>query len=300
MILAMHIPNGVVGGIVCPVTAFVAVLGIIGALVVVLCAPAKPLPTRFASIAAFIFAAQMINFPVMGGTSGHLLGGVLAASLLGVPAGILAISLVVAVQCFLFADGGIFALGANILNMALIGAGIGGLLARKSGGELSFVRIAVASWVSVFVAALACCFELALSGTAPLSVSLFPMLSIHALIGLGEALLTVSAVAWFSHHSAASTHSSANSWAPLTAAFCIALLVSPFASKLPDGLDWSVALLGIDEKVSGLVFSAPFADYVFPVISQEVLSTSIAGLLGCAVVFAVGWFLAKAFERKAV
>jgi len=145
--------------------------------------------------AAFIFAAQMLNFPVLGGTSGHLLGGVLAAVLLGPYAGVIVISIVLIVQAFLFQDGGIAALGANIFNMAVIGtglsylvfAGIRNVLRGKAG---LMIAVAAASWASVVMAATCCAFELAASGTAPLKVVLPAMAGIHALIGIGEALIT--------------------------------------------------------------------------------------------------------------
>lgn len=122
--------------------------------------------------AAFIFAAQMLNFPIAGGTSGHLLGGAIAATLLGPYAGFLVITVVLAVQCFIFQDGGLTTLGANIINMALIGTAcvypiVGlsrSLTARRTGVVLG---AAVAAWVSVVAASFFCSLELALSGRVP-------------------------------------------------------------------------------------------------------------------------------------
>jgi cobalt/nickel transport system permease protein len=152
--------------------------------------------------AAFIFAAQMFNFQVVGGTSGHLLGGVLAAVLLGPWAGTLVMVAVVAVQALVFQDGGLVVMGANIFNMGIIGT-LGGYavyraLAGLFGGE-ERVRIpaaGIAAWLSVFLAAGAMAIELALSGTTDLVVALTAMLSIHALIGIGEALITIAALAF--------------------------------------------------------------------------------------------------------
>jgi len=147
--------------------------------------------------AAFVFAAQMLNFPVAGGTSGHFLGGVLVAVLLGPWLGELVIALVLLVQCLGFADGGVTALGANIFNMAVIGtilayyiyAGIKTLLPRSRTYFLA--SVAVASWLSVMLASGACAVELAVSGTSPLGVALPAMLGVHAIIGVGEAVITV-------------------------------------------------------------------------------------------------------------
>jgi len=146
-------------------------------------------------LSAFIFAAQMINFPVMGGTSGHLLGGVLAAVLLGPWAGAVVIACVLIFQCLVFQDGGLTALGANILNMALVGT-LGGyfiyrVMAKLLGGEKGIVTGAVvAAWFSVIAAASLCALELALSGTSPLGLVLPAMAAVHAIVGIGEGMIT--------------------------------------------------------------------------------------------------------------
>ena len=151
--------------------------------------------------AAFIFAAQMINVPVVGGTSGHLLGAVLAAILLGPWAGTLVMASVIAVQSLVFQDGGLLAMGANIVNMGLVGT-IGGYAiyrttARVLGGEEKrrLPAAAIAAWSAVMLGAAAASFELAFSGTTTLAVVLPAMLGTHALIGIGEALITVGALA---------------------------------------------------------------------------------------------------------
>jgi len=148
--------------------------------------------------AAFIFAAQMLNFTVIGGTSGHLLGGALAAILLGPWAGTLVLTSVLVVQALLFQDGGLLALGANALNMALIGVLAGWaaytLLGRLFGRRPWAVFAAgfLAGWLSVELAALAAATELALSGTLAWQVVVPAMGGIHALIGVGEGLITVA------------------------------------------------------------------------------------------------------------
>jgi cobalt/nickel transport system permease protein len=150
--------------------------------------------------AAFVFAAQMLNFPVAGGTSGHFLGAALAAILLGPWLAGLVLSVVLVVQAFVFADGGITALGANVLNMGVIGAlVVGGLMvaARRVLPDRRSVLLAVAgagAWLAVVAGAVACSFELAISGTVPLGTVLPAMLGVHVLIGAGEAAVTVAAV----------------------------------------------------------------------------------------------------------
>ncbi len=146
-------------------------------------------------MAAFIFAAQMLNFPVAGGTSGHLLGGVLASILLGPYAGAIVVAVVLTAQCFIFQDGGVTALGANIFNMAFISAFMGYYIYRlirsfiKGKGGI-VVGAAIASWFSVVIASGACALELAFSGTSPLRIALPAMVVVHILIGIGEALIT--------------------------------------------------------------------------------------------------------------
>lgn len=151
-------------------------------------------------MAAFIFAAQLFNFQVVGGTSGHLLGGVLAAVLLGPWAGTLVMACVVAVQALLFQDGGLLVMGANIFNMGVVGTLAGyalyRALVRLLGGEQRgrIPAAAVASWVAVVGGALAMALQLGVSGTVPVGVTLPAMLGVHALIGIGEALITAAAL----------------------------------------------------------------------------------------------------------
>ncbi|HEX5782087.1 MAG TPA: energy-coupling factor ABC transporter permease [Solirubrobacteraceae bacterium] len=150
--------------------------------------------------AAFVFAAQMLNFPVAGGTSGHFLGAALAAVLLGPWLACLVLAVVLFVQAFVFADGGITALGANVLNMGVIGGVVvGGLMlaARKAlpntRGALLGVT-AVGAWLAVMAGAAACAAQLALSDTVPLATVLPAMLGVHSIIAIGEAVITVAAV----------------------------------------------------------------------------------------------------------
>ena len=148
--------------------------------------------------AAFVFAAQMLNFPVAAGTSGHILGGVLAAALVGPWAGALAVTVVLLVQALLFADGGLSALGLNVINMALIGA-LGGyvvliavraVLPRSRAALLAACAIAAAT--APVMAAIAFTIEYATGGNGAASVSAVgtAMIGVHALIGIGEGVIT--------------------------------------------------------------------------------------------------------------
>jgi cobalt/nickel transport system permease protein len=149
---------------------------------------------------AFIFAAQMLNFPVAGGTSGHFLGAALAAILLGPWLACLTMAVVLGLQAFVFADGGITALGANVLNMGVIGALLVGALMLATRRVLPKSRTmllaisGVGAWLAVMAGAAATALELGISGTVPLATVLPAMLGVHAVIALGEAVITVAAV----------------------------------------------------------------------------------------------------------
>lgn len=152
-------------------------------------------------LAAFIFVAQLINFPLVGGTSAHLTGAALAAILLGPATAVIVLTTVVAVQCLFFLDGGVTGLGANILNMAVIAPLVAyytykgiTMVARGRGGRS--VGIFLAAWLSVVVAALAAAGQLALSGTVSLQVVLPVMTGWYAIIGIAEGLVTVVVVSF--------------------------------------------------------------------------------------------------------
>jgi cobalt/nickel transport system permease protein len=152
-------------------------------------------------ISAFIFASQMINFPIAGATSGHLSGAALASILFGPWIGMLVMATVVSIQCLFFQDGGITALGANIFNMGiaagLTGYGVYMLFRSFRIRALRIAGIFLAAWLAVEASAAAASVELALSGTVPLSTALQAMLSWHALIGLGEGVITTGVVLFF-------------------------------------------------------------------------------------------------------
>lgn len=201
--LALHIPDGFLSA---PVSLFAWI-----AAIVLVAIALKRVQTEYQDrtvplmgvCAAFIFAAQMINFPIPGGTSGHLLGGTLAGILLGPWAGSLVMAVVFIVQAVLFQDGGLTVLGANIFNMGLIGTFGGYYLYRTIRSAFGFntwrgmaIATAISAWSSVVIASLICSFQLALSGTVPLPLAITAMLFWHVLIGIGEALITLVTVSY--------------------------------------------------------------------------------------------------------
>jgi cobalt/nickel transport system permease protein len=297
----MHIPSSMVKGPICPVTAIVGALGLLTALYFAIKSKNKPTAARFGAIAALIFVGQMMNFPIQNGTSGHLLGGVLASALLGTPFGVLATAMVLTIQCLVFSDGGISVLGANILNMSIIGAGLGGMLQSLLCKSLtkSFkyaVSIGFAAWLSVIAAAFACSLELSISGTIPFSKVVMAMLGTHALIGIGEGLITAVACLIFAVEP--STISKKKSIiAPLTTAGIIALMLSPFASGFPDGLEWVAAKYKFLHN-SAPAFVRPLPNYTIPFVSNKIVSTGLAGLLGVGLTFLTAWAIGRLLTTR--
>jgi cobalt/nickel transport system permease protein len=259
-------------------------------------------------MAAFIFAAQMINFPVAGGTSGHLLGGALAAITLGPWAGMLVMTAVIVVQALLFQDGGLLVMGANILNMGLITVAIGYGLYRGVAGGSRAVKLTVAgvaAWLSVMAGALFTSLQVWLSGNTDLRIIIPAMLGVHALIGLGEALITVAALGFILQSRpdllGEGSESAKGSRGWVIAGIAISLLVvliSPLASGVPDGLERVAMDLGFIE--TGL--DAPYQiipDYALPFLGETALSTILAGIIGVAVVGVIIVMLGQAMKAKA-
>ena len=152
-------------------------------------------------LSAFVFAAQMLNFPVAGGTSGHFMGTALIAILIGPWAAVLVMTTILLVQCFVFQDGGLTALGANIFNMGVVAGFIGyyffyPIRSLTNNRKVFFVGAGIAAWLSIIASAACCAFELALSGTVPLKVALIAMVGTHTIIGVVEGLITVAALSF--------------------------------------------------------------------------------------------------------
>src|SRR5208282_5764302 len=211
--IIMHIPDGFIDGKTAAATALLSAAGV----GVALRQARRRLPPRRVPLlglaAAFLFAAQMVNFPVAGGTSGHLVGGTLVAALLGPSA--VVVTTVLIVQCFLFQDGGVMALGANVFNMAILNSVIGYMIYRmvlqlfrrfgrdalprvlvpQSGIGPTYDRgrvtaIAFAAWCATVLAASCCAGQLAWSGTIPWLVAFPAMATVHMFIGVGEGLIS--------------------------------------------------------------------------------------------------------------
>jgi len=258
-------------------------------------------------MAAFIFAGQMINFPVLGGTSGHLLGGALAAIVLGPWAGMLVMAAVIGLQALLFQDGGLVVMGANIFNMGLLTALIGYGLYRSVAGQNRGVRLAVAgvgAWLSVMAGALATALQLWLSGTSPLAVVLPAMLGVHALIGIGEALITVAALAFITQtrpdllEAKAVKARGGRGWVFVGLIIALAVvLFSPLASGNPDGLERVATDLGFIGQGAGVPFEI-LPGYTIPAFGGTDISTILAGAAGALVVAIIAWGVGRTLRHR--
>jgi cobalt/nickel transport system permease protein len=304
----MHVPDGFLDARTLVATAAVAAVGVALALRTV----RRHLPPRRVPLiglaAAFVFAAQMLNFPVAAGTSGHLIGAALASVLLGPAAAVVAMTAVLLLQSLMFADGGITALGANVLNLAVIAPLVAHAVYRVVrsaagvGPQGTLLAAGFAAWCSTLAAALACAAQLAASGVADWGTVLPAMGGVHMMIGLGEAVITMLIVAVVARarpelvvpEQLADGRGRTLAWGAVLGVAAM-ILVAPFASPLPDGLEHVAERFGFASRAVASQ-PAPLPDYtVTPLVDASPwLAAVIAGGLGALVAFAVAWFVARA------
>jgi cobalt/nickel transport system permease protein len=244
---------------------------------------------------------------VAGGTSGHLLGGVLAAVLLGPGAAAIVLACVLTVQALLFGDGGVLALGANIFNMSFVG-GVGGWAIYRSarcfmpGLRGRIASVFFAAWLSTVLAAMTCAGELSFSGTLSPGVVFPAMVGVHALIGMGEGLIT-SLVILAIVRTRPDLLDSENSQQTrgtgleflaygLVIALGLAIFVSPYACAWPDGLDKVAEHFGFEGRATALI-QAWIPDYKMPGVSSAGIATAIAGAIGTAVMFGLACIIGR-------
>jgi len=261
-------------------------------------------------MAAFIFAAQAINFPVLGGTSGHLLGGALAAAVLGPWAAVLVMAAVIGLQGLLFQDGGLLVMGWNIINMGVLTVFAGAAIYRLAQKWLANKRTGLiiggvaGAWLSVMAAAVATSLELSASGTSPLNIVLPAMLSVHALIGVGEAIITAGALVLIDstrpdllRQGAAAAGQRSSVW--VGAGLALALVVAFFsfvASSAPDGLERVAGDQGFLTTAMDPLYRL-LPDYTIPFVDNELVSGIIAVVIGTLVVFGLALLIGQLVRR---
>lgn len=324
MPLAMHAPDGFLDPGTAVVTALISVVVLgLGLRQAKSQLADKAIPLAGIT-AAFIFAAQMFNFPVAAGTTGHLIGAGLAAILLGPSVGVIVVTIVVGVQALGFADGGLTALGYNVLNMAIIpsygGYAVFRLLRRwlpdTTGGVVG--ATGVAAWASVVMSAIGFSIEWLFGASAPISfdVVFMAMVGVHALIGIGEGVISALAVGAVlgsrpdlvygavdlgrAQLADNRVESRTFVFGGVLIALVLAAVVSQFAVDNPDGLERVAEDTGFievagDHALGNLIF----ADYATAGISNEPVSLAVAGIVGTIVTLAVaaGIFLAVRENR---
>ena len=310
-ILALHIPDGFLS---VPVAAFGWLLTII-LVTIALRQTQDQLGERqvplMGILAAFVFAAQMINFPVAGGTSGHLLGGLFIAILLGPWSAVLVMTSVIAVQSLLFQDGGLLAMGFNIFNMGIVAVFVGYFVYSWIGKlwgntwRSRLIGAAAGAWLGVEVAAIATALQLGISGTSAFSVALPAMAGIHALIGLGEAAITLGALTFINQSRPdlvrkTSHNAQGSGWVALGLLIVLAIILfSPLADPNPDGLE----RVAEDNDFAELAEAPPYEilpDYTVPIIENEQLTTIIAGIVGILIVMGTNYGIARFNRRKTI
>jgi cobalt/nickel transport system permease protein len=304
----MHIPNGYLSDPICALTGATAA-GALGLSVARIRRAGNSGACNWMAVTgAGIFAAQMINFSVDHGTSGHMLGAALAAITVGPWAAMITMTLVLVAQCFLFGDGGLTALGANTLNMAVVAtlsaSAIYAAVGRFAQARGKWLPAALAAFGSVLAAALMCSLELAASGTQPLSQVLPAVMLAHLPIAGGEALITLAVLAALA---GAGVQLPVTAQQPtarrrfvvagLALAVAVAVLLSPLSSTLPDGLERTAEDLGFANLASGNLLPS-FADYSMPGIAWPVLATGLAGSLGVITVFITTLAASRAATSK--
>jgi len=273
---------------------------------------------------AFVFAAQMINFPVLPGTSGHLVGAVLLAILLGPHAATLVMASILIVQCLIFQDGGLLALGTNILNMGIIPCYLGyavfvGVAGRQPRAGRLYAAVFVATMVGMVAGAAMVPLEVVLSGVAavPLPQFLLIMIGLHLLVGLGEAIITFLVVGYLSKARPESlglvgerlqpAGAGLSSGAVLASFLVVALLlggvVSLFASQFPDALESRTSV----EDAPGAAMVKPNENEIIVGVSElqertaplpDYKSTSFSGVVGTLITLSVVWLIGVSLRRR--
>ena len=327
----MHIFDGVLSPTVCAGTGALAVGGVGYSLYQLRDKLSERIVPMTGMMAALVFAGQMVNFPLgllgIPQASGHLMGAVLAAAILGPWAGCLAITLVLIVQCLLFADGGVLSLGANVLNMAVIGAWGGYAVLEvvrrrfRNRSRGTIVGVVIASWLTVMAASTVFCIELFLStGADGLNAAniLTLMVVVHSAIGLGEAVITGGIISFVLAQrpdlvpsATQPTETQAGGTfgrfvtAGLIASAAVAAFLAPFASEFDDGLE-TVASKEFPDRAAAEPTVLLLGDYEIasPVAGWEEspiwrrISVGLAGLLGVAVVVLIAWLFDRGLRRR--
>ncbi|MBN2374371.1 energy-coupling factor ABC transporter permease [bacterium] len=277
--------------------------------------------TLAAAVAAFVFSVEMANFSVTRGSSCHFMGGVFAAIVLGPFMSTIVVSLMHVVQAMVFQDGGMLSLGPNLLTIVIISTFLGYYLYKIFKSLViepygTYIGAFISSWLTLLITAITVCLMLAVSGIDSLAVTLGPMVGPHVMVGVMEGIVTIllliviqntghgwpvfSRVRIIKQSSPSSCRKKGiKTWLfLLTMSLLIAVIVSPFASREPDGLEKLAMDCGFAETNEVVYFRAPFSGYKVPCISNEKISSAFAGFMGVFITFGLSWLLGMIFFLK--
>ena len=307
----MHVPDGFINASVSAATGVIS----FGPLWAYIRSASSLIADKFIALTgmmtALIFVLQMINFPVAAGTSGHLLGGALAVIVLGPRLGLICLSVVVIIQSLLFADGGLSALGINVMNMAIVTSVTAWVVVKywikfigKTSSSLIIVSV-LSGIVSVVFSSIAFMVQYILGGTIsiPVGTVLIAMISVHFLIGLGEGVITALIVGLLIRvrpdliyaYDREDKNTRAVSFYGLFIMLILLLsLITPFASSSPDGLESVAEEFGFQET-DGIVLL--LEDYGISTINNNFVSTFLSALLGIASIAIITAMFMKRRER---
>ena len=248
-------------------------------------------------MSALIFVLQMINFPVAAGTSGHLLGGALAVIVLGPRLGLICLSVVVIIQSLLFADGGLSALGVNVLNMAIVTSATSWFIVKYwikfiGKNRTSIVSVSVlAGILSVVFSSIAFTIQYAIGGTIsiPVGTVLLAMVTTHFIIGFGEGIITALIITLlirvrpdliYAYERSDENTTKVSFYGLFIILILLLSLITPFASSSPDGLESVAEEFGFTQT-DGVVLLLD--DYGISAINNDFISTVLSALLGVIV-----------------
>tara|TARA_B100000965_G_C19484730_1_gene710249 strand:+ start:32 stop:967 length:936 start_codon:yes stop_codon:yes gene_type:complete len=291
----MHVPDGFINASVSAATGVIS----FGTLWAYIRSASSLIADKFIALTgmmtALIFVLQMINFPVAAGTSGHLLGGALAVIVLGPRLGLICLSVVVIIQSLLFADGGLSALGINVMNMAIVTSVTAWVVVKywikfigKTPSSLIIVSV-LSGIVSVVFSSIAFMVQYILGGTIsiPVGTVLIAMTSVHFLIGFGEGVITALIVGLLIRvrpdliyaYDREDKNTAVSFYGLFIMLILLLSLITPFASSSPDGLESVAEEFGFQET-DGIVLL--LEDYGISTINNNFVSTFLSALLGIA------------------
>jgi len=266
-----------------------------------------------AVMAALIFALQMLNFPIAGGTSGHFAGGALAGIMLGAWPGAIVMTGVLLIQALFFGDGGITTLGANIVNLAIIGCFAGSLIyqlfQRISKGSASKIAGAsVGAFLAVVLSSVAVALELWASGSAQFLAALTAMVFWHTIIGIGEGIITGGIIAYVvkvrPQILEEGAQNSKGTFKSVALVFGVVALIAAglsfLASAYPDGLEYVYHEMGIGTApiAEASLVPAPLFEYMLPGVQNNLLARIGAGIVGTLVAGVLIWAVAVSLSRS--